>query len=499
MAPITVGILIALAVGGFFFAMRSIEQGSIGTGETYRVYADLENVLGLAKRSRVVMAGIEVGFIDSIELVGDRARLHLRIRKDVSLFRDAALSKVSESLLGDRIITLSTGQDVEHPLQDGGAITNIFEEPDMSTVFRKLDGITGDIRDVTLALRNIIGTMDREGAMTGLVNRLNEIAAHVGDLTSEVQSTFVRSSDRIEKILGDVAGVTSGTRAHYGEILENIRVVSGDVRTLVANLKDIVGQGEEDWKQSVGGLKETLEKAGRSLENLDEISRKINEGQGTLGRLVNDDRILSKAEGVIDDASSFTSKLARLRTEIDLHTEFHVRQGDLKNYLALKLIPKSDKHYLMEVIDDPRGSVEVVRKCSSPEECQNGGTEEITVKDAFKFSVQFFKRYYFFGLRFGIIENSGGLGGNLFFFDDDLEVKFDVFQFGTNEWGEDSNPRLKAWATYHPSWLASHVYLTAGGDDFLNEQTFDFFLGAGLSFDDEDLKAIFTAVGTPKL
>ena len=43
------------------------------------------------------------------------------------------------------------------------------------------------------------------------------------------------------------------------------------MRKLVASLNDIVGQGGEDWKESVGGVKETLQKANRSLENLDQI------------------------------------------------------------------------------------------------------------------------------------------------------------------------------------------------------------------------------------
>ena len=72
--PLKVGILTIIAVGAFVFALRSVEQGVLG-GDTYLVYAIFDDVLGVAKRSRVVMAGIEVGYIDSIELSGARARL----------------------------------------------------------------------------------------------------------------------------------------------------------------------------------------------------------------------------------------------------------------------------------------------------------------------------------------------------------------------------------------------------------------------------------------
>jgi len=499
--PLKVGILTIIAVGGFVFALRSVEQGVLG-GDTYMVYAIFDDVLGVAKRSRVVMAGIEVGYIDSIELAGARARLNIRIRKDVPLYKDAAIAKVSESLLGDKLIDLSPGNDVEHPIEDGGQIVNVYEERDFSDLFRKLDMITADIRVVTHSLAKTIGDFDREDSLGGVMKRMTEISKNVAELTQSVNESFQIGSNKVQRILDDVAMVTAGTKGRYQEILDGVKAVTDDMRTLLANLNDIVGRGETDWKDSVGGMKDSLQKASRTLENLDNITRKINEGQGTLGRLVNDDKVLDKAEGVLDDASTFTSKLARLQTIIDLRSEYHIRQNAAKNYLALKLVPKSDKYYMIELIDDPRGSVEVVDKieCLDPPACtQENRTQETTVKDEFKFSIQFAKRFYWLGLRFGIMEGTGGLGMNWYFFNDDLEFRFDVFQFGKNEYGDYANPRLKAMVMYRPTWLASHIYLAAGGDDFLNEETFDYFFGAGLHFDDEDLKAIFTAVGTPNL
>jgi phospholipid/cholesterol/gamma-HCH transport system substrate-binding protein len=499
LTPLKVGILTIVAVGAFVWALRSVEQGVLG-GDTYMVYAIFDDVLGVAKRSRVVMAGIEVGYIDSIELSGARARLNIRIRSDVQLYKDAAIAKISESLLGDKLIDLAPGKDVENPIPDGGQIVNIYEERDFSDLFRKLDMITGDIRVVTHSLANTIGDFDREDSLGGVMRRMTEISKNVAELTESVNESFQRGSGKVQRILDDIALVTAGTKNRYQEILDGVHAVTTDMRTLLANLNDIVGRGETDWKDSVGGMKDSLEKANRTLENLDNITRKINEGQGTLGRLVNDDKVLDKAEGVLDDASTFTSKLARLQTIIDLRSEYHVRQNAAKNYLALKLVPKSDKYYMIELIDDPRGSVEVVETCDNPPcEADSDWNSTVTRKDEFKFSIQFAKRYYWLGLRFGIIEDTGGLGMNLYFLHDDLEFRFDVFQFGKNEFGQDSLPRLRAMVMYRPTWLATHLYLAAGGDDFFNEDTFDYFFGAGIHFNDEDLKAIFTATGTPNL
>ncbi len=496
LTPLKVGILSVVAIAGLLFALRSVQQGALGSGDTYRVHAILENVLGVAMRSRVVMAGIQVGFIESIELEGAKARLNLRISNDVPLYRDAALEKISESLLGDKLITLSPGHDTDHLLKDGDQIVNIFEEQDFTEMFRKLDAITGDIRQVTEKLAHVMGSLEQDDSLGGVMRRMNEIADNVAALTKEVNQTFTEGSQKVQGILNDVAGVTSGTRERYNAIFDDVQAVSRDIRRLVNNVNDIIGQGGEDWTASVGGLKQTLEKASRSLENLDHITRKINEGQGTLGRLVNDDKVLKKTEEILNDVATVTSSIGSLQTIIDLRSEFHINKGSLKNYLGLTLQPKSDKAYLIEVIDDPRGSVERESICTTPDNCQ----EEIRVKDDFKFSLQFFKRYYWMGLRFGIIENTGGVGANLFLFNDDLEFKLDLFQFGTDEYGRDANPRLKAMVIYRPAWLFNHVYLAVGGDDFFNyDPSFDYFFGLGIHFNDADLKGLFTTVGVPSL
>lgn len=573
--PLKVGLVTLVAVAGLFYALRSVEKGFFQSGETYQVFAVLDNVLGISPRSRVVMAGIEVGYIDSIELSAKpfknrtilfsgppkslpreaavrrverqegrvverltdqvdlvvtgrepgleveqarqrgipvvdehdfqrmaeaRARINIRIREDVPLYRDASIAKISESLLGDKLIDLSPGTDLRHPLGEGDQITNVYEEKDFGEIFRQMDLITRDIRVVTRSLRNTIGEFDRDDSLGGVMRRMTEIADNVARLTERVNQTFQSGSLKVEQILDDVAGVTSGTRDRYQEILDNVQQVTTDMRKLIANVNDIVGRGGEDWDESVGGVKDMLQKVNRSLDNLDSITRKINEGQGTIGRLVNDDKVLTKAEGVLDDASSFTRRLARLQMVIDLRSEYHIMRNSAKNYLTLKLVPKSDKFYMIEVIDDPRGSVEVVENeiCDeSGENCQT--TKETTITDEFKFSLQFAKRFYWFALRFGIIEDTGGVGMDWYFLNDDLQFRFDVFQFGTNEFGEKANPRLKAMMMYRPSWLASHIYLAAGGDDFFNWDFFDYFFGAGIYFTDDDLKAIFTTTGVPNL
>ena len=96
----------------------------------------------------------------------------------------------------------------------------------------------------------------------------------------------------------------------------------------------------------------------------------------------------------------------------------------------------------------------------------------------------FGKRFYWLGLRFGIIEGTGGVGANMYLLEDRLEVLIDLNRFGE----EERRPRIKGLALLE---VVPHIYLHGGSDDFFNPGTVDYFLGAGVRFNDDDLKTLF--------
>jgi phospholipid/cholesterol/gamma-HCH transport system substrate-binding protein len=201
--------------------------------------------------------------------------------------------------------------------------------------------------------------------------------------------------------------------------------------------------------------------------------------------------------------SDFASKLTGLQTEVGLQATYLVGQGSSKNSLSLRLAPKPDKYYLLELVDDPRGISETQLVQSNPPSSGEPVTQQQKItREGFKFSAQFAKRYYFTTLRFGIIESTGGIGADFHFFKDHLALKLDAFNFSVDEL---RYPRIRASLRAQ---AFDRLFLTAGMDDVLNDPRRDlttrrmlagrdFFFGGGIYFNDDDLKAIMTAVPTP--
>jgi len=178
--------------------------------------------------------------------------------------------------------------------------------------------------------------------------------------------------------------------------------------------------------------------------------------------------------------------MSRLQTIVGLRSEYNFLANTFKNYVSLRLQPREDRYYLIELIDDPRGLTEFTQttvRRSPPPDGEPASYQETRVetRDAFRFSLEFAKRIHFATLRFGIIESTGGLGVDVHLLDDTLEMTADLFAFG-----DGSFPRLRTRVAYE---VVSRLWILGGVDDSLNESR-DFFLGAMLRFNDEDLKAI---------
>jgi phospholipid/cholesterol/gamma-HCH transport system substrate-binding protein len=155
--PFRVGLLVIAALGILFGFLTFSKKGGMEKDEAVEVYAYFKDASGLGKKSRVQIAGIPVGEIISIELVGLRAKVTIRIKKEIGVRRNAALTKRSESLLGDYLIDLTPGTEESPPILNGEEIKSVLDAPGMEAVMGSLQLIAQDVQQVTKSLRNVLG------------------------------------------------------------------------------------------------------------------------------------------------------------------------------------------------------------------------------------------------------------------------------------------------------------------------------------------------------
>jgi phospholipid/cholesterol/gamma-HCH transport system substrate-binding protein len=470
---------VAMIVAGFLI-YRFVSK-SAGSGKGYVVYALMKDATGIAKHSQVRIAGIPVGSIHGVRLEGDRARIDIRMDPEVPLYDDAAVTKVASSLLGEYYLAIAAGTEGRRQLKDGDRILHVNEAASTDQLMRELADIARDVKKVSESLAATVGTdQGREDIKKTLEN--------LAQVTEALNQTVRENRESIRNIMVNVEGITQKSGPEIQKILENVRETTTEVRELVAK-----AEGGEAKPGEVRQIVEKVNRASDSLEsalkNLDNVTGRLDRGEGTLGRLTKDEKLINEVEGVVSGVNEFVGGISRLQTIVVLRTDYQFLAAGVKSYVELRIQPREDKYYLIEVINDPKGLTryqQVYTTTDNPNEPPQSREVRTITTNSLRFSLQFAQSFGPFTGRFGIKESTGGVGLDLLLFQDRFELRQDLFGFG-----EIVLPRWRVSLGYE---FVHRLWLIGGVDDILSEGRRDYFVGAQLKFNDEDLKTILPFV-----
>jgi phospholipid/cholesterol/gamma-HCH transport system substrate-binding protein len=492
-AALTVGLLtlVVLSASYLLFKYTTERRGDQG----YRVYALFRNALGIYEKTRVLSAGLRVGQVEDRELDQDtgKARIFLRIDREIRLFENAAIGKKSASLLGEYYLdidpgtpfVMKNGKKVEaRRLQDGDEIKYVTEPAEMNEI---LDSVNATLPVLKAILDDV--KVLTSGPIKDIANNTNQMI--------ERNSVIVeRMLGRMDEIAATVEGITKSEADDVKVAIRNVREITEGIKGLVGTTQGQVSGAGEDLRSSLQKLQHSVDSLDKSLNHVEKITGKVADGEGTVGHLIADDTVAKNLDNITDDASSLLRGVARLQTIIGLRTEYNYLAGTFKNYVMLTLMPRPDKFYLIEVVDDPRGyrTKQTVQGVDSRTGAYS--TTTITTTEQLRFTFMLGKRIGPFVGRFGIKESTGGFGADLYLFDDRLLLSADLYDMRSNEY-----PRFTARASL--AVYKRYVHLVGGVDDVLNYVRtqgtaggfFDWFLGAQLVFNDEDLKTLLISGG----
>ncbi|MCX6125418.1 MAG: hypothetical protein NTV34_11830, partial [Proteobacteria bacterium] len=236
---------------------------------------------------------------------------------------------------------------------------------------------------------------------------------------------------------------------------------------------------------------------------------KIEKGEGTIGRLVNDDSTLNDIEGAVKDIREALGAANKTQIVIDGHGEFR-KDRTSQTYLNLRFQTRPDRYYLVGLTDGYEGVSDTTTESLETKPAE-GNTpaytktrERVQERKALKFNLQMAKRWYFMTARLGLFETTGGVAGDIHMFSDRLQLSLEAFDWKSykNEWR-----RVAHLKTYASILFFNHIYAMVGLDDitrtknpltYADERGPVPFGGVGLTFNDQDLKSIFGAAALAK-
>jgi len=182
---------------------------------TFNVYGTFKNVSGLQVGNNVRFAGINVGVVESINIITDSSvRVDLALDNKVKKFvkTDSKLSIGSDGLMGDKLVILAPGGITsKQEVQDGGRLASV-NPVDVDRIITKLTRVADNAEAMTADLAEIVGKVNNgKGTIGRLLNNDN--------LSKSLESTIAQAKTTMKNVHATTGTLNEDLKAAQSNFL----------------------------------------------------------------------------------------------------------------------------------------------------------------------------------------------------------------------------------------------------------------------------------------
>ncbi|MCB9794129.1 MAG: MCE family protein [Alphaproteobacteria bacterium] len=481
-----VGITGIIAIAFAVLFSIATDDRPIGASEGYVLYADFPSVEGVYVSTQVRIAGVSVGSVRGVDLNGTTGRLTFEMTGDVELHEDSVAQLVGSGVLGDKTITIVPGTD-GRILTDGDVIkTQVtgLAALDTDALAARADKISADVEAITGSLKELLADEEFKAGITGTVANVNQLSADVKDLAE-------------------------ANRAQIDAVVANLQEVS-------KTLKAVSESSSQTVEAQLAVIEKTLATLDRTANDIEEIVAKVERGEGTVGALLTDDGPVRQMEQTLDEvnkllveANDVVGSVNNMGTEIYYDGRYYFGSqpsassalnanpvaGGARNALGIRIMPREDYWYLIELVDHPLGSISTT-EFSYPD--LGSAYRQYVRTQSFRFTAQFARRFGPVAFRLGLKDSAGGVGADAWAWQDRIQVSADLYDFTFGSWPAlDGTPNLNVGVSIEPY---PHVFVQAGVHNVLlgaRHGYYTGYVGGGIRFTDDDFRWVLATLPSP--
>lgn len=331
----------AVYVGIFFTgALIIVMFLSLQVGNTtffednYRVVGNFEKIQGIDPGAKVTIRGKPVGSVANMDWDSERLtiRVTMLIEGEYRIPVESSAKVTMGSLLGGNYINIEVPRDATKDyLQEGDEIQT--EET------RTLADVMETVTEISAQAEKLVASF--EESQGGLLGKIEAVIEENRDNLRKTTEAFANAGPKLEQLSDDLTEITSAIKSGEGTIgrlykdeslYEDFRSLQGDLDEVITNAREIgdqiksgegtlgqliyrddlttdarnvmedlqaaanevqtaIGENRQGIQDAIEAFKNAGPEIEKAVNDLRTIANKINEGEGTLGRLVNDEAL----------------------------------------------------------------------------------------------------------------------------------------------------------------------------------------------------------------
>jgi len=480
--------VLALVVLGVFIV--KIEEIPIGARSgRARVQASFPSVAGLDEKSPVRIAGVRVGIVEKIALDGDRALVTLALDAAVTLHEGARAEVTSLGMLGDKYVELFPGA-LDAPVLAPGTVLGGVSPLAFDQLLKTANDVGGDLQAVTASLRRSLG--GEEGQ-----RRLDEIMENIRALTADTRALVAANRDEVDATIANFRAFSETLKTELPRLAEKMN-------GLADRVDGVVAENRGNLSASLENIKDLSARLRVSADNLNAITTKIASGEGSIGKLINDeetvDNLNSTLKSVESGVASLKNTIGRAeRWQLTLNLRSESLPGldddhNSRSTMGLDLQTHPKRFFRLELVDSPFGRLRTTTESTTV--VYPDGHREVTtvekerVTDSATANAQIgYLLPHGLTVRAGLFESQGGVGIDKALLKDRLRLTLEVYDFSRDT----KPPHLRIEGRYYAT---RNLFAFAGWDDPTWSERSTVLFGGGVSWGDDDVKYLLGTLGS---
>ena len=310
----------------------------LGTADWTLQITGVREIRGIGEGAPVLLNGVEIGRVARVDFA-NRERpsrgvvIYTKIRQAFSVPRGAT-AKVYGSTFG-----LGAGQiniivepapvpdflSKEGDARIQGEMTSMIGEvltDEFTSSFKRTVEHIGNLAEATTPVADNLATLLEERS----VAQVDHPPAAEERLTANISTMIERIDElgaNVNVVLGDksvqedVKGVARDLKDASEEIKELITLWKNESQRITDNANAAISQADENLDRAFTRVTEILDRLDETATSLAAVGHQINQGQGTVGRMIYDERLYESAVLALRRATELLERLDRIAGKIE--------------------------------------------------------------------------------------------------------------------------------------------------------------------------------------
>ena len=239
---------------------------------------------GLGRSDEVQVNGVRKGAVKELSLRGDRVYVDLALADDVQLTSDSKVAIRNVGLMGEKVIAVDLKMTGVR-LSERDTIQGVYELG-LGEVMASMGGTITQVTELTEELRSVTQSLTADGHLSQMIRN------------------FSRTGEELRAVVAE-------NRSELRSTMENFSAASRTARGLTADREVELRRALDQFSVAADNMARLSTRLDSLRASIQTITSKVEDGEGTLGKLVNDDKLYADVNSSVQSLKTLIEDIKK--------------------------------------------------------------------------------------------------------------------------------------------------------------------------------------------